>query len=87
MRRSIRCGASPYPQAGHPLTGVCAALALPRIGRRTAVVGIFPGDASLIRLANMLPIDQNKEWLVGRRYLSAASMGSLLEEGAPSPHR
>jgi len=32
----------------------------------------------------MLAIEQNDEWLVGRRYLSAASMGSLLEE---RPHR
>jgi hypothetical protein len=28
----------------------------------------------------MLAIEQNDEWLVGRRYLSAASMGLLLEE-------
>jgi transposase-like protein len=50
------------------------------IGRRTDVVGIFPNDKSLIRLASMLAIEQNDEWLVGRRYLSAASMGPLLEE-------
>ena len=50
------------------------------IGRRTDVVGIFPDDRSLIRLASMLAIEQNDEWLVGRRYLSAASMGPLLEE-------
>jgi transposase-like protein len=54
------------------------------IGRRTDVVGIFPDDQSLIRLASMLAIEQNDEWLVGRRYLSAASMGPLLEE---RPHR
>jgi putative transposase len=50
------------------------------IARRTDVVGIFPDDQSLIRLAGMLAIEQNDEWLVGRRYLSAASMGPLLEE-------
>src|SRR5215211_5367687 len=50
------------------------------IGRRTDVVGIFPDDASLIRLATMLCIEQNDEWLVGRRYLSAGSMVPLLEE-------
>ena len=54
------------------------------IGRRTDVVGIFPDDRSLIRLASMLAIEQNDEWLVGRRYLSAASMGPLLQE---RPHR
>ena len=50
------------------------------IGRRTDVVGIFPDDPSLIRLATMLAIEQNDEWLVGRRYLSAGSMEPLLEE-------
>jgi transposase-like protein len=47
------------------------------IGRRTDVVGIFPDDASLIRLASMLAIEQNDEWLVGRRYLSIGSIASL----------
>ena len=42
-------------------------------------VGIFPDARSLIRLASMLAIEQNVEWLVGD-YLSAASMGALLEE-------
>jgi putative transposase len=56
------------------------------IGRRTDVVGIFPDDRSLIRLASMLAIEQNDEWLVGRRYLSAASMGPLLEERPHRPH-
>ena len=50
------------------------------VGRRTDVVGIFPDDRSLIRLAGMLCIEQNDEWLVGRRYLSAAAMEPLLEQ-------
>ena len=50
------------------------------IGRRTDVVGIFPDDSSLIRLVGMLCIEQNDEWLVGRRYLSAAAMEPLLEQ-------
>jgi len=57
------------------------------IGRRTDVVGIFPDDASLIRLATMLVIEQNDEWLVGRRYLSAGSMEPLLEERIHRPER
>jgi putative transposase len=50
------------------------------IGRRTDVVGIFPGDHSLIRLVGMLCLEQNDEWLVGRRYLSAAATEPLLEK-------
>ena len=50
------------------------------IGRRTDVVGIFPNDRALIRLATSLVIEQNDEWLVGRRYLSARAMEPLLEE-------
>ena len=44
------------------------------IGRRSDVVGIDPNDAALVRLASMLLIEQNDEWLVGRRYLSRESI-------------
>jgi transposase-like protein len=50
------------------------------IGRRSDVVGIFPNDAGLIRLAASLLIEQNDEWLVGRRYLSAESIALVLED-------
>jgi hypothetical protein len=43
-------------------------------------VGIFPDDHSLIRLVGMLCLEQNDEWLVGRRYLSATAMEPLLEQ-------
>ena len=48
------------------------------IGRRSDVVGIFPNDAALLRLAGMLLLEQNDEWLVGRRYLSETSMALVL---------
>src|SRR5215218_5397398 len=50
------------------------------IGRRTDVVGIFPDNQSLIRLAGMLCIEQNDEWLVGRGYLSAESISLVLAD-------
>jgi transposase-like protein len=56
------------------------------IGRRTDVVGIFPDDCSLIRLAGMLCIEQNDEWLVGRGYLSAESVSQVLTGPSPDIH-
>ena len=49
------------------------------IGRRTDVVGIFPDDASLVRLVSMLAIEANDEWLVGRSYISQGSMATLYD--------
>jgi putative transposase len=50
------------------------------IGRRSDVIGIFPNDASAVRLAGALLIEQNDEWLVGRRYLSVESLALVLED-------
>jgi len=52
------------------------------IGRRSDVVGIYPNDAALVRLAGSLLIEQNDEWLVGRRYLSEESLQAMLARAA-----
>ena len=57
------------------------------IGRRTDVVGIFPNDRSLIRLAASVVIEQNDEWLVGHRYLSQHSLDAILTDDKEDNNR
>lgn len=48
------------------------------IKRRARVVGIFPNEASVIRLVGMILTDINDEWVTDeRRYLSESSMALL----------
>jgi len=43
--------------------------------RRSRMVGAFPNERSLIRLAVAMLIDLNEEWLTGRRYLDMEESG------------
>ena len=48
------------------------------IKRRSRVVGIFPNNASVIRLVGAILLDMHDEWIAAeRRYLSEASMTKL----------
>jgi putative transposase len=51
------------------------------------VVGIFPNNAALLRLAGALLIEQNDEWLVARRYLSESSMAWCSPLARPAPRQ
>ena len=47
------------------------------IKRRTNVVGIFPNDASIVRLVGATMLEQNDKWSLNRRYMQLEGLHSL----------
>jgi putative transposase len=54
------------------------------IKRRTNVVGIFPNDAAIVRLIGAIPLEQNDEWAVQRRYMSLETLCSVSDTATVS---
>lgn len=50
------------------------------VKRRSAVVGIFPNEASITRLVGAILLEQNDEWQLQHRYMTLETMTGLTEE-------
>jgi Transposase, Mutator family len=67
-----------------PVPAAAGAAALSLRIRRTNVVGIFPNDDSVVRLATAVIAEAHDEWAVtDRRYLSEGSMNKLYDTETP----
>jgi putative transposase len=47
------------------------------VKRRSAVVGIFPNEASIVRLVGAVLLEQNDEWQLQHRYMTLETIAGL----------
>jgi transposase-like protein len=52
------------------------------VKRRADVGGIFPSEASIIRLIGAVLLEDNDEWQLQHRYMGVEAMGEMLN---PAP--
>ena len=52
------------------------------VKRRADVVGIFPNEASIMRLIGAVLLEQNDEWQQQHRYMQLEAMAELLQPAA-----
>ena len=57
------------------------------IRRRTRVVGIFPNEASVLRLTAAVLAEIHEEWLTGRQYLNPADWSTTEKPGSQTNYR
>jgi putative transposase len=60
------------------------------VKRRADVVGIFPGEAAIVRLIGAVLLEANDEWQLQHRYMQLEAMAELAPpliegEATPSP--
>ena len=57
------------------------------VKRRADVVGIFPNEASILRLVGAVLLEQNDEWQLQHRYMTLETMTNRGDEQSPAiPH-
>jgi putative transposase len=55
------------------------------VKRRADVVGIFPNEASIVRLIGAVLLEQNDEWQLQHRYMQVEAMAELAAAGSSEP--